>query len=283
MTARFPTTKVELEQEDEIVLPETQSRVRRRVALVTGSSRGTGRAIASALAWDHDIVVHYRRRESDAVLAAEGMRALGARVIVQRAELEDPAELQSMVDAAVHEFGFIDSFIANAAAGAFVPLTHSKHHHVTRTFATIVTGFTDLIRYIIPHMPSGGRIVVVSGTDSTFAGNDHALIGAAKAALESLIRNLAVELGPRGITANAIVPGPIVTESLQHAIDVGVAELADLVMRSIPAGRLGEPEDMADVVRFLCSASARYVSGVAIPVDGGLSAGGGPGGLLELE
>jgi len=102
MTARFPTTKVELEQEDEIVLPETQSRVRRRVALVTGSSRGTGRAIASALAWDHDIVVHYRRRESDAVLAAEGMRALGARVIVQRAELEDPAELQIMVDAAVH-------------------------------------------------------------------------------------------------------------------------------------------------------------------------------------
>lgn len=255
----------------------------RRVALVTGSSRGTGRAIALALAPDHDIVVHYRRRESDAVSTANALRALGARVIVQRAELENVDELESMVDTALNEFGQIDAFVANAAAGAFLPLIYSQHHHVVRTFATIVTSFADLVRLTVPHMPRGGRIVVVSGSDSTFAAPDHGLIGAAKAALESLVRNLAVELGPRGITANSIVPGPIRTESLQYSIDTGVAQLPDVLLESIPAGRPGEPEDMADVVKFLCSTAARYVSGAAIPVDGGLTAGGGPWGSLQLK
>ncbi len=256
---------------------------RRRVALVTGSSRGIGRATLLALASDHDVAVHYRRQADQAKETAVLARALGARVIVIKAELEDEVELRQLVGTAVAEFGRIDTFVASAASGAFLPITHSKHHHVTRTFATIVTGFTDLVRAILPDMPDGGRIVVVSGGDSRFAVADHGLIGAAKAALESLVRNLAVELGPRGITVNSVVPGSVETDSMKYAIDHAPEGYAEAILRSIPLGRHGRPEDVAAMIAFLCSASAAYVTGASLTIDGGVSAGGGPWVALQSD
>jgi NAD(P)-dependent dehydrogenase (short-subunit alcohol dehydrogenase family) len=236
-----------------------------------------------ALAEDHDLVIHYRRRPAEAEAAAAAVRARGARAVVLRAELESEQELRQMVDDIRADLGPVDTFVANAASGAFLPVTASQRHHVVRTFASIVTSFADLVRFIAPDMPSGGRIVVVSGTDSTFAVADHGLIGAAKAALESLVRNLAIELGPRHITANAVVPGTVRTESFQYSVDHGVADLPEMMLRSIPLGRFAEPEDIAAVIKFLCSDAARYVSGASLPVDGGLSAGGGPWVPMQLE
>lgn len=255
----------------------------RRVALVTGSSRGMGRAIALALAPDHDVVVHYRRRPEEAAATVGAVRGLGARAIAVRAELEDPDDLAALAGRAVEEFGRVDAFVANAASGAFLPVLAAEHHHVERTFGTIVIGFADLLRLLIPHIPAGGRIVVVSGSDSWVGVANHGLIGAAKAALESLVRNLAIELGPRGITANAVLPGPTSTESFQYAIDHGPESLSEELLRSIPLGRFAEPEDVAAVIAFLCSPSARYVSGTSLPVDGGQLAGGGPWARLQLE
>jgi NAD(P)-dependent dehydrogenase (short-subunit alcohol dehydrogenase family) len=129
-------------------------------------------------------------------------------------------------------------------------------------------------------MPPGGRIVAVSGSDSRFAVVDHGLIGAAKAALESLVRNLAVELGPRGITVNAVMPGAVRTDSLDLAVDgagAGAgATMVETILRSIPLGRFAEPADVASVIAFICSPGAAYISGATIVIDGGLSAGGGP-------
>jgi NAD(P)-dependent dehydrogenase (short-subunit alcohol dehydrogenase family) len=236
-----------------------------------------------ALAEDHDLVIHYRRRPVEAAAAAEAVRALGARAIVVRAELGSEDELRQMVADIRTGLGPVDTFVANAASGAFLPITASRRHHVVRTFSSVVTSFTDLVRFIVPDMPSGGRIVVVSGTDSSFGVADHGLIGAAKAALESLVRNLAIELGPRRITANAVVPGTVRTESFQYSVDHGADDLPELMRRSIPLGCFAEPEDIAAVIKFLCSDAARYISGASLPVDGGLSAGGGPWVPMQLE
>jgi enoyl-[acyl-carrier protein] reductase III len=255
----------------------------RRVALVTGSSRGIGRATALALAADHDLVVHYRRRPEQAEAAAAAVRDLGAHAIAVRAELEDEDDLCALAERTVHEFGRIDAFVANAASGAFLPILAAQHHHVERTFGAIVTSFTDLVRLLVPEMADGGRIVVVSGSDSWVGVANHGLIGAAKAALESLVRNLAIELGPRNITANAVLPGPTATASFQYAVDRGPEALPEELLRSIPLGRFAEPEDVAAVIAFLCSPAARYVSGASLPVDGGQLAGGGPWARLQLE
>jgi enoyl-[acyl-carrier protein] reductase III len=255
----------------------------RRVAVVTGSSRGIGRATALALARDHDIVVHYRRRPEEADAAAAEIRALGARAIVVRAELEDPSDLEGLVTTAVDQFGRIDVFVANGAAGAFIPITQAQRHHTNRTFQTIVTSFVDLVRLMSPHFSAGGRIVVISGSDSHLAVTDHGLIGAAKAALESLVRNLAVELGPRQITVNSVIPGSVRTESMALAFDTGVEDISDRVLRSIPLGRFADPAEIAAVVAFLASPSAGYVTGTTVTVDGGAAAGGGPWVSLQLD
>lgn len=255
----------------------------RRVALVTGSGRGLGRAIALQLADDHDIVVHYRRRPDDAEQTVSALQERGARAVAVRAELEEPEDLQRLVDTTVAEFGRVDAFVANGAAGAFLPITGAQRHHTTRTFQTIVVSFVDLIRMLSPHMGAGARIVAISGTDSRFAVADHGLIGAAKAALESIVRNLAVERGPRGITVNAVMPGSFRSESLEYAMEVGVNDIAQRVLESIPLGRFAEPEEIAAVVKFLCSPAASYVSGTTVTVDGGASAGGGPWVPLQLD
>lgn len=255
----------------------------RRVALITGSSRGLGRAIALTLAADHDVVVHYRRRADEADDTVAELRGLGARAIAVAAELEDPDALAHLVTATIEEFGRVDTFIANGAAGAFLPITRAQRHHTYRTLQTIVTSFVDLLRLLDPHLEAGARIVAISGTDSRFAVSDHGLIGAAKAALESLVRSLAVELGPRQITVNAVSPGSFHSESLDLAMETGVADIADRVRRSIPLGRFADPEEIAAVVAFLCSPPAGYVTGTTITVDGGMAAGGGPWASLQLD
>lgn len=169
------------------------------------------------------------------------------------------------------------------AAGALLLITLAQRHHTYRTFQTIVTSFIDLVRMISPHMPDGGRIVAVSGTDSRLAVADHGLIGAGKSALESLVRNLAVELGSRKITVNSVIPGSVRTESMELALATGVDDIAERVLASIPLGRYAAPEEIADVIAFLCSPATRYVTGSAITVDGGASAGGGPWMSLQTE
>jgi NAD(P)-dependent dehydrogenase (short-subunit alcohol dehydrogenase family) len=244
----------------------------RRVALVTGSSRGIGRAIAVALAADHDLVIQYRARQEDALALEAILLEAGAEVLVCQADIADAASLEAMIARCRERFGRLDSLVANAATGLNRPISVSRRSHVSDSLDIIAGSFVDLVTLAAPLMTAGGRIVAISGIDSRFAVSDHGLIGAGKAALESLVRNLAVELGPRGITVNAVVPGPVRTESLVRALERKPGAEQPLI-DSIPAGRLAEPADIAAVVAFLCSAGAAYVNGASLLVDGGLSAG----------
>jgi enoyl-[acyl-carrier protein] reductase III len=247
-----------------------------RTALVTGSSRGIGRAIARRLTADHDgIVVHYRREQRAAESVAGELRAAGADVLVVRAELEREGELADMVDAVKARWGQLDTLVANAAAGAFLPVLGHRSDQVQRTLDTIVKSFVTLTGRAVPLMPAGGRIVAISGLDARAAVPVHGVLGAAKAALEALVRHLAVELGPAGITANAVVPGAVATDSSTLHLDQMPA-LRQALIDATPVGRFAVPDDVAAVVAFLCSPAAAFVSGTSIVVDGGLSAGGGP-------
>jgi NAD(P)-dependent dehydrogenase (short-subunit alcohol dehydrogenase family) len=152
------------------------------------------------------------------------------------------------------------------------PISVSGWQQIADSVLVIAGSFATLVARLSPAMVAGGRIVAISGLDRVFAVADHGLIGAGKAAVESMVRNLAMELGPRGITANAVVPGACRTESLARALERRPGFEADLV-KSIPVGRMAAPEDVAGVVTFLCSPAADYVTGTSILVDGGFSAG----------
>lgn len=254
-----------------------------RVALVTGSSRGIGKATIQRLAKDFDgVVVHYRRNHEAAESVAEELRAGGTKVLVAAAELEDPEALAAMVDAVRAEFGHLDVLVANAAAGKFAPVLAQSDVNIARTFDTIVGGFVRLVRLSLPLMPAGGRIIAVSGLDSRVALPLHGVIGAAKAALESLVRQLSFELAEYGVTVNSVVPGSIETDSaaFQRA---KTPELDDTLNATNPASRFADPDEVAGVIAFLCGPDASYISGASLVVDGGMSAGGGPWGAMVLQ
>lgn len=252
----------------------------RRVALVTGSTRGIGRAILERLAADHDCVVHGRR---DATTAEEVARAVGkegAQALVVTADLGDPQQVAHLADATLDRFGRVDTLVANAAATAFRPLVDVTGRHSRMTFATVVDSLVELVHRITPAMGDGGRLLTIGGLDARFAQSGHGLLGGAKAALEALTRSWAVELGPRGVTANTIVPGPVLTDSLEAYLQ-GQEDVRRLLVNHTPVGRLCVPDDIADVAAFLVSPAGGMISGQVITVDGGISAQGGPWGSMR--
>jgi NAD(P)-dependent dehydrogenase (short-subunit alcohol dehydrogenase family) len=244
----------------------------RRAALVTGSSRGIGRATALALARNHDIVLNYRARREEAEQAADLFRAEGAEVLLVQADITDPDSLVRLAHAGIENFGRIDTLVTNAATGLHWPISVSGWAQVQNSVQVIAGSFATLVARVSPAMAAGGRIVAISGLDRMFAVSDHGLIGAGKAAVESMVRNLATELGPRGITVNAVVPGACRTESLERALERKPGSEQPLI-DCIPLGRMATPQDVAGVVAFLCSPAADYITGASILVDGGFSAG----------
>jgi enoyl-[acyl-carrier protein] reductase III len=254
--------------------------VSRRVALVTGSARGIGRAVADRLAADHDVVVHGRRDRAAAEQVAAALAARGAETLVVTADLADPEQVATLADAVLARFGRVDTLVANAASTAFKPLVDVTGRHSRMTFATVVDSLVELVHRLAPTLGAGGRLLTVGGLDARFAQSGHGLLGGAKAALEALTRSWAVELGPRGATANTVVPGPVLTDSLETYL-AGQEDVRRLLVDHTPTGRLCTPADIAGVVAFLVSPAAAMISGQVVTVDGGISAQGGPWGAMR--
>jgi NAD(P)-dependent dehydrogenase (short-subunit alcohol dehydrogenase family) len=230
--------------------------------------------VLERLAADHACVVHYRRDASAAEEVAAGLRRGGAEVMTACADLERGDEIDQLVAAVADRFGRLDTLVASAAASRFGPVTSAQRHHVDRTMATVVGSFVHLVRATEPLRRGDGRVLAISGLDARFAQAGHGVLGAAKAALESLVRSLAVELAPSGTTVNVIVPGAIATDSLELYFR-GDEAARQAMIDGTPLRRLGTSADVAELAAFLCSTAAGFITGQAIAVDGGVSAEGG--------
>jgi len=248
----------------------------RPVALVTGSSRGIGRATVLLFAGrGHDVVVHYRREAEAAEAVAKEARAAGAGVLVVAGDLVDAEVPARILGEVADRFGRLDVLVANAASTAFKPLSEVTARHLDLTMRTVVQSFLLLSQGAVPLMAGRpGSIVGVSGIDSLRVVGNHGLLGAAKAAMEQLVRYLAVEFGPHDIAVNSVLPGFVTTDSSRLWADTshpGGWEAFETEGASrVPAGRMAAPEEIAEIIAFLCSPAGRYIRGHNLIVDGGV-------------
>ena len=247
-----------------------------RVAVVTGGSRGMGRALALALATaGADCAITYRANAAAAHDAVDEIKRLGRGALAVPLDLRDPEAVPPTIERIGAVFGRLDIVVANAAATAFRPMVEQKPHNVEQTLAITVRSFIAAVQAAVPLMRGGGRIVAISGIDSHQAMRGHGVLGAAKAAMESLVRALALELGPQGITVNGVSPGVVDTDSsrlyIERALGVRYEDAVARLVTATPVRRLGTVDDVANLVVFLASEAAGFITGQTIVIDGGLS------------
>jgi enoyl-[acyl-carrier protein] reductase III len=243
-----------------------------KTVIVTGGSRGMGKQLALRLGGEGaNVVVNYRRDAEAAEQTVGQIEQAGGAALAVQADVSETEAVDSLVAKAADRFGKIDVVVANAAASAFKPLSQIRGHHIAKTMGITVQGFLDLARASAEHMPPGGRIVAVSGWDSFRVLPGHGLLGAAKAAMETIVKYFAVELSGRGITAVGVCPGPIDTDSFRYYAGEAWADYERQWLAMTPSGAYPTPEEVADVMLFLCSPRSAAINGQTIVVDGGLS------------
>ena len=250
-----------------------------RVALVAASSRGLGRAIAAELATEGARVAMCARGEEALRAAAEDIRqATGADVLAGPADLGVPADVVRVADAARSHFGAIDILVTNTGGPPAGPFESHSPEAWEVAVRQNLGSVLDLTRAVLPGMKERGwgRIVNVTSIAVKQPVDNLILSNAVRAAVTGFARTLANEVAPQGVTVNNVMPGYTRTDRVtelaaRNAAQRGTSPAAELERweREIPMRRLGEPEELAALVAFLCSARASYITGTSIPVDGG--------------
>jgi len=241
-----------------------------KVAIVTGASRGIGRAIAERLASEGAaVVVNHRASASQAAEVVTAIESAGGRAAALAADMGVVAGAQRLVNGTIELFGKLDILVNNAGVGKRTPLADITESEFDWTLAINARGPFFTIQAAVPRMSDGGRIINISscGTHVAQVTGLLAVYQMSKGSLEQLARCYMQELGARGITINSILPGFVETEL---ASDTPAAYKEALVQRTA-LGRLGTPEDIAEVVCFLASDAGRWVTGETIQVSGGLA------------
>jgi enoyl-[acyl-carrier protein] reductase III len=235
--------------------------------LVTGGSRGIGKGIALRFAelGATRVAVSYLRNDRAAEETADELRKLGAEPILFRGNIGEPDKAAALVEQA----GQLDILVSNAATGVIRPLLELEEKHWDWTLNANARALLSLARHAAPSMQPGSSIVAVSSLGSQRVLDNYALVGTSKAALEALVRYLAVELAPREIRVNAVSAGLVETGALDYFPNRD--EMLAWYERRTPAGRLVGPRDVADAVCFLCSPEAGMIRGHTLVVDGGYS------------
>lgn len=244
-----------------------------KLALVTGSGRGIGRAIALQLARQGaDIVVNFFRNREPAEGTAAEIRALGRQALVVKANLGELEDLKALFETVARQFGSLDILVHNAASGYNRPVMEQRPKGWEWTLNINARALLFAAQEAVPLMRrrGGGTIVSLTSPGSQRVLPDYVVVGASKAAIEAITRYLAVELAPENIVVNAVSPGLVLTDALQH-FDA-VRQEADIIGHAVqhtPAGRLVTPEEIAEIVSFLCTPAAGMIRGQVLVVDGG--------------
>ena len=234
--------------------------------LVTGGSRGIGKAIALRLAREGAarVAIGYLRSDRAAEETATELQALGSEPLLVRGNVSSKRVLEQ-----VAELGPLTALVHNAASGVARPALETDIRHWDWTLNANARAFLQLATVTAPQMAPGSSIVAISSLGSTRVLENYTLVGTSKAALEALVRYLAVELAPRGIRVNAVSGGLVETGALEHFPNR--EEMLRMGRERTPAGRMVAPEDIAGVVAFLLSPAAEMIRGQTIIVDGGFS------------
>jgi enoyl-[acyl-carrier protein] reductase III len=239
-------------------------------ALVTGGSRGIGRAIAERLAAaGADVAINYLRRRNDAAVTEAALSAAGVRSLLVRGNVAEEEHVERLVGEVVEAWGGIDILVSNAATGVLRPSIELTRKHWQVTIETNALALASLARRVVPAMSEGGRLVALSSLGSRRAIPEYGAVAASKAALEAIVRQLAAELGPRGITVNALLAGVVETEALDFFPSRDL--IVETTRARTPNGRLVTVEEVADAALFLCSPLSRAVTGHTLVVDNGYS------------
>jgi len=255
-------------------MPETSMEGLGRVALVTGGSRGIGRACALGLAQDGcDVAVNYRRDADAAAVCVEEIAQIGRRAVAYRASVDVPEDVEALAESVVSDFGGVDVLVhAAGIASRGQSVARTDPAELDRVMRTNAISAFNLCRLLVPQMrerPRGDVVLVSSVAARMLAGNG-APYNMAKSALEALGITLAKEERRHGIHVNVVAPGLVVTEMGRRLVKaaMGVDDIETLDAAA-PFGRVCRPEDVASVVRFLCSEAAGYLTGQVLTVDGG--------------
>ena len=244
--------------------------LRGKTAVITGSGRGIGRAIALQLAeYGINVAVNYFRHKEQADQTAAEIERAGARAIVVKAHVGEVEGVQRLVETTAEAFGGVDIFVGNAASGVLKPVVEQQPKGWEWTVNINARSILFGVQAAAPYMKQGGwgRVIGISSFGSRRVLPEYSVVGVSKAAIEALIRYLAVELAPHGIVCNTVSPGVVETEALDFfpSKDAIVAE----GLRRTPAGRLVTPEEVAKLVAWLCTDDAKMIVGQTIIMDGG--------------
>lgn len=243
-----------------------------KIALITGSGRGIGQAIALHFARaGADIVINFFRNRAPAEETAEHIRALGRRALVVKADVGEPEGIDTLFAETEQAFGALDILVCNAASGYNRPVMEQKIKGWDWTMNINARSALFCAQKAMPLMQKrgGGFIVNLSSPGSMRVLPEYVVVGASKAALEAVTRYLAVEFAPHNIVVNAVSPGVVLTEALKHFSAGRSEDLEAVGIKYTPAGRLATPEDVAGLVAFLCSPAAAMIRGQTILMDGG--------------
>ncbi len=238
------------------------------VAIVTGSSRGIGAAIAKRLAQDgFNIVVNYSGSADAAAEVVSDIEKSGGRAIAAQANVSDPQAVKRIFDVAESTYGGIDILVNNAGIMKLSPLAEFDDAVFDQTIAINLKGTFNALREAATRLRNGGRIINFSSSVVGLYQPTYSVYAATKAGVEAMTHILAKELGPRGITVNAVAPGPVATELFLDGKD---QTTLDRIKQMNPLGRLGEVDDIARVVSLLAEPESTWINGQVIRANGGV-------------
>src|SRR5260221_719194 len=241
-----------------------------KVAMVTGASKGIGAAIAKHLAAEGAaVVVNYASSKSNADKVVAEITSAGGKAVAVQADVARKADVERLFGETRKAFGTIDVLVNNAGVYEFLPLEQITEDHFHKQFNLNVLGLILMTQEAVKQFgPAGGSIINISSVASTSAPALGSVYSATKAAVDTVTKSLAKELGARKIRINAINPGMIETEGF-HPAGIAVSDFQKQVEAQTPLGRIGQPEEIATVATFLASADAAWITGETIHVSGG--------------